>query len=390
MGPHSGARGRAHVLTRACIYAHTRPAPLTRAGGRSGHRSGPAAGQKLQQDVSPRVGLLVPTQSPVSRRIPFSTKNLSGGGELLPDSLSDTLLISSRADFRGRRPGGPSPRAFDLQVDPRPVSPGDRNSDSQHPARTRGRGCGGHFSRMLALDTCQVLVLTLNDADHSVKPPPGKPRTERLPLQRTPRLSVRLSPPAAPRRSAPRAPGFCTASLTDVSVVLSCSKKDNEFPLTSGPWISLEHSMGFTPAVKSPHVIEGPQKCHRSDSVDTAPVRRAGRSSACAQELAVEREGQGEPVRPPTSQQDRGPRRGSGYPDGPEPVRLRLGSASSPLLSSVMLKVLFVYVVLALYLMSPRTFDSSLAFYEGARPAQPGFLPPSVKGRPGRHLVGGI
>lgn len=43
---------------------------------------------------------------------------------------------------------------------------------------------------------------------------------------------------------------------------------------------------------------------------------------------------------------------------------------SRPLLSSIMLNVLFVYVVLALYLMCSRIFYSSLAFDEGRLPAK--------------------
>lgn len=43
---------------------------------------------------------------------------------------------------------------------------------------------------------------------------------------------------------------------------------------------------------------------------------------------------------------------------------------SSSLLSSIMLNVLFVYVVLALYLMCSRIFYSSLAFNKGKLPAK--------------------
>lgn len=53
--------------------------------------------------------------------------------------------------------------------------------------------------------------------------------------------------------------------------VLSCSeaKKDNEFPLTSVQWISLEHNMYFIRAVKSLQVIERERNV-TGVSVDTA------------------------------------------------------------------------------------------------------------------------
>lgn len=57
----------------------------------------------------------------------------------------------------------------------------------------------------------------------------------------------------------------------------------------------------------------------------------------------------------------------------PEPS-CQQGPVSSPLLPSVMLNVLFVYVVLAVYLVRPHVFYSSLALHEGKLPAKLRFV----------------